>query len=194
MRSVWGKLYKRSIIVLNEIKFAPGLRFGEDALFNLGYLRVSKAILFVPYLVYGYDLSESSTVKVFNVNDGKYLEDFIIAAKSLLDTYDAGWDISPEMEDKFIAMEISSVWWRGAASEEKLKKVKSSFEKTFLNSDIQAVLYCNPSIGILRSFLCRVRFYLIKNKYLMFALVVDRLLERIYSCIITFLNGKKVNK
>jgi glycosyltransferase involved in cell wall biosynthesis len=34
---IWNKLYRKSIIVKNNIRFAGGLSFGEDLLFNLQY-------------------------------------------------------------------------------------------------------------------------------------------------------------
>lgn len=36
---VWNKIYERDIIVANHIKFDSNMRIGEDAVFNLDYLR-----------------------------------------------------------------------------------------------------------------------------------------------------------
>lgn len=183
LRSVWGKLYRRSVIVSNRVQFEPGLRFGEDALFNLAYLSFSKSVLLISSPVYEYDLQESSTVTVFNANDGRYLESFIIAANNLLSSFEISWGLKAESKDKFIAMEISSVWWKAATSGEKLKTIKNSIEETFLSDAVQAVLCCNPSIGVLRRVFCRIRFFLIRKKHLTLALIIDSILGKVFACI-----------
>ena len=50
----WNKLYKRSIIEENRIRFDTGIRIGEDLLFNLLYLNHSRkqTLLRQPYYHY----------------------------------------------------------------------------------------------------------------------------------------------
>jgi glycosyltransferase involved in cell wall biosynthesis len=51
VRGVWGKLYKTEIIKQNNIQFDTSLKIGEDAIFNIQYLKhVKKATFFNLYL------------------------------------------------------------------------------------------------------------------------------------------------
>lgn len=54
LNSVWGKIYKRSIACEHSVNFDPGVRIGEDVLFNLNYFSHCNNCLFVdkPFYVY----------------------------------------------------------------------------------------------------------------------------------------------
>ena len=54
LRTPWGKLFKRSIIVENNIHFDEKLRFGEDTLFVFQYLCYCDSIAAVSYCGYNY--------------------------------------------------------------------------------------------------------------------------------------------
>lgn len=69
-RAVWGKLYKRSLIINNNIYFDENLKSGEDAIWLLDYFHFSYSILMVnDYLNY-YRLSQESFM-------GKYKSNYI---------------------------------------------------------------------------------------------------------------------
>lgn len=54
MQPLWNKLYRRNIIVENNIKFNDQLSLGEDILFNLDYLKHVKRISTVNSNLYNY--------------------------------------------------------------------------------------------------------------------------------------------
>lgn len=63
--SVWGKLYKRKIIIDNDIKFNTCLKRSEDAVFNFDYLLASKNIICIDIPIYYYrENTQSVTHKV----------------------------------------------------------------------------------------------------------------------------------
>lgn len=54
-RAPWGKLFSMRIIKDNDLKFPEGIPIGEDGIFLLNYLKVSKSVIFseeVSYIYY----------------------------------------------------------------------------------------------------------------------------------------------
>jgi len=85
---VWGKLYKRSIIVENNIVFMQGVSLVEDVLFNLNYYSFCQTgIILLHEKGYYYRQSDSSTLskrfdrRMFDWNELAYCEirDFLIS-------------------------------------------------------------------------------------------------------------------
>lgn len=54
LRSVWGKSFKREIIINNSIRFVNNLKIGEDMIFVLEYLIHSNKVFFSNEIVYNY--------------------------------------------------------------------------------------------------------------------------------------------
>ena len=50
----WGKLYKRSLIQNNNLKFDPNIRLGEDLIFNLNYLLHCDSVVTISSTGYNY--------------------------------------------------------------------------------------------------------------------------------------------
>ena len=67
-RSPWGKLYKRSIIEENNIRFDDKLSIGEDVIFNLEFLANSKKVSHVRDFFYHYIQHEDSILNRYKVN------------------------------------------------------------------------------------------------------------------------------
>lgn len=68
---VWAKLFKRQLIIENQIHFNPALRLSEDSDFTLHYLKIAKSIFLSPDLVYHYRLSSGSTMRTFDGTKAK---------------------------------------------------------------------------------------------------------------------------
>lgn len=62
---VWGKLYLKSFIEENKIKFCKELAFGEDAMFNIEAYLSAKTIKYIPDILYCWrkDNKSSTTCK-----------------------------------------------------------------------------------------------------------------------------------
>ena len=179
LRSVWGKLYKKSLLINGSVRFPEGLRFGEDALFNLKYLNASNQILLLPDLVYNYCIEQSSTVNVFDKNDAIFLKKFIHETDLLIDDIFSEKEIPRRLRENFIALELSAVWCKAAASKEPIIDVIDGFKVFFRNDRVQSILRCNPAIGRPRKIACCIRFFLLRVNCPFLALLVDRALSRI---------------
>lgn len=60
LMTVWGKLYKRSIIVENQISFYTDLKVCEDVVFNYEYARRCRKVLTTSDVIYYYRKNENS--------------------------------------------------------------------------------------------------------------------------------------
>lgn len=60
----WGKFFKKSIIQQNNLKFDTNLKFGEDSLFNLKYLKFCKIISTSNLSKYVYENGEDGLSKL----------------------------------------------------------------------------------------------------------------------------------
>lgn len=66
--TVWGKLFKRSIITTNGISFDRRLTLAEDGDFMLQFLLKVNSILLNDYVFYNYRNNNSSTMRTFDNN------------------------------------------------------------------------------------------------------------------------------
>lgn len=64
--TVWGKIYKSSIIKNNKLEFSKSLAIGEDALFNLEYMSLCKKMYFTNEVFYHYLFRKNSAINKFN--------------------------------------------------------------------------------------------------------------------------------
>ena len=62
--SCWNKLYKKSIISENNIKFTPGVRYAEDMTFVMEYLKFCESFRFVSTPLYYYNVNPGNTTSV----------------------------------------------------------------------------------------------------------------------------------
>lgn len=73
---VWAKLFRRDIIIENNIRFDPELRLAEDSDFSIRYSAFCKCISVSDYIVYNYSIDNASTVR--SINDDK-INDYIFS-------------------------------------------------------------------------------------------------------------------
>lgn len=66
--SPWCKLFKKSIIEKNNIKYDESLHMGEDLIFNINYLKYCKSLIMIPECLYFYKRDiDSSLTKKFEI-------------------------------------------------------------------------------------------------------------------------------
>lgn len=73
--SCWNKLYKKDIIERNKIRFIPGVKYAEDMIFVLEYLKFSDSFRFVDSALYFYNINPENTTSV--VKNGFDVQHFI---------------------------------------------------------------------------------------------------------------------
>jgi glycosyltransferase involved in cell wall biosynthesis len=66
--SSWNKLYRKDVIQQHKINFGTEFNLGEDALFNISYIRNSKKISFETSVLYEYHQNEGSLVHRYSHN------------------------------------------------------------------------------------------------------------------------------
>ena len=60
----WNKLFKRNIILENNIGFKPGVKYAEDMIFVFEYLKFCKSFRFVDRSLYCYNVNPGNTTSV----------------------------------------------------------------------------------------------------------------------------------
>lgn len=127
---VWAKLFKRDIIIKNQICFNPALRLSEDSDFTLHYLKAAKSMLLSPVLVYHYSLSTGSTMRTY---DGTKAKDYIAA---MYESRNAVTNDTAEIQDafeKYVLMHLNILMVHEVFSPD---NSMSKTEKCFLEKNI----------------------------------------------------------
>jgi len=68
LRAIWNKVYKRELIINNNILFIPGARRGEDLLFNADAFNCAKKVFYINRLFYHYRCYSESTTNKFDAD------------------------------------------------------------------------------------------------------------------------------
>ncbi|WP_329887111.1 glycosyltransferase family 2 protein [Pseudoramibacter faecis] len=80
----WGKLFKRKIILKNNLLFNPELSFAEDSDFTLQYLMHTNRICLCPEIIYQYSLNQNSVMRTFTgEKTQKYLDSLATTKKTV---------------------------------------------------------------------------------------------------------------
>ncbi|MCI1921429.1 MAG: glycosyltransferase [Liquorilactobacillus nagelii] len=77
--TVWAKLFKKELIIKNDIFFNSQLRLAEDGEFLIRFNKVCRKVLLKPESIYHYSINSSSTVHNF---DGKKSRDYVYALEA----------------------------------------------------------------------------------------------------------------
>ena len=125
------------------------------------------------------NLMIEKAVNVFDKNDAIFLKKFIDETDLLIDDIFSEKEIPKRLRENFIALELSAVWCKAAASKEPIIDVIDGFKVFFRNDRVQSILRCNPAIGRPRKIACCIRFFLLSVNCPFLALLVDRALSRI---------------
>ncbi len=82
---VWCNLYKREVIISNNVVFEDGMKMGEDLLFNLAYVRNIHSAVYIAKPIYIYNsINENSAMHVSRI---EYINDYIHIYKYVMDNY-----------------------------------------------------------------------------------------------------------
>lgn len=72
MYNLWNKIYRLDVISQNNLKFREDLRFGEDLIFILHYLKHSSRLQIVPDAMYCYQADSDSSIFKLSALEPKY--------------------------------------------------------------------------------------------------------------------------
>lgn len=124
--NLWNKLFRLDVIKKHNIKFREDLRFGEDIIFSMDYIKYANSLVLIPNVTYSYQsnsstsvFSSSSLVPLYRRLNNKALEKFV------------GRNRDTELDDLFNWVKwrwLLSYWLIVAGSEmrtkEKIKLIK----------------------------------------------------------------------
>ena len=66
INSVWAKVYRRKVITEHKLFFHPGIKMGEDLIFNLEYLCCIRAFMYCNAPLYVYHIHDGSVTTSFD--------------------------------------------------------------------------------------------------------------------------------
>lgn len=151
----WNKLYKKSIIDNNNLKFDTQETIGEDLLFNITYYQFAERYKFITEKFYKYRIRESSAMQS---NNEKRLEQQLRLYSKIYDIYENELD-ERILAQLYIMHLISGINQCGKQNidDEKVKLIEDSvikynFSKSVFNKAIKSFLDCENA-----SFLGRIR-------------------------------------
>lgn len=68
----WAKLYRRDFLMQNQLQFTPGVRKGQDGLFNMKAYGLAKSGLYSKQIIYNYRINQESVCRRYNGNISQY--------------------------------------------------------------------------------------------------------------------------
>lgn len=83
----WGKLWNREFIMKNKLLYTPGVKKGQDGLFNIRAFDVAKAGLYVDDILYSYRINADSVCHRYNPEIESYLDTLIKRYSEFLETH-----------------------------------------------------------------------------------------------------------
>ncbi|MCR4908549.1 MAG: glycosyltransferase [Lachnospiraceae bacterium] len=86
----WGKLIRRSCIEENSVRYTPGLKKGQDTVFNLNLLEHCESFAYLPLPLYHYRISEVSVSHRYNPEIVDIMEKTCGAYREFVDKYGKG--------------------------------------------------------------------------------------------------------
>ena len=104
--SVWGAIYKKSIIDGNNIKFNKDIRLNEDGLFNIEYVMSIKRIkVLSEHYIYIYRQIQGSLTNTY------YVENVYSAATEKIAELFKGQEINMNLTEQLGARRVSEAFW-----------------------------------------------------------------------------------
>ena len=105
LRSPCGKAYRRSVLEQHSVRFTPGVRVGEDTLFNAEFFLNMQSCRYIPLPVYLYTVRMGSTSHSFVPG---LLQSFSIFQKRLYDLL-AAHRLFPRLEKTYAAKTLENM-------------------------------------------------------------------------------------
>lgn len=167
-RTVWGKLYRTKAI--RSVNFIAGLRFGEDALFNVSIYGKSKIEL-VDICLYRYDMAVGSTCGRFQIEDVEYLARFIDAAHNLVATL----DISDEELNCLCLSELLEMFYRAGKSNVDIREVANMFSNILCDRKWLDLSFVPKKRNKIEEIRAKVTLSLIRHERTVLALQFERI-------------------
>lgn len=87
----WGRLYKRSMLIENNILFIPGLKRMQDMIFNLYVFQLANKIALIDDYIYYYRLHKKSSTHAYDDSFLATAERIVIELNKFVKKYSKDW-------------------------------------------------------------------------------------------------------
>lgn len=161
---VWAKLFKRDIIIENNIRFDQELRLAEDSDFSIRYSAFCKCISVSDNIVYNYSIDNNSTVR--SVNDDK-INDYIFSMERTVCWIEHESKTVKEAFSKYILMHFNIAMVRGVYdknikknAKEKIGILKDTISRKIFSDSLRNIKFkeCS-SLRMIPIFLIKIKCY-----------------------------------
>lgn len=161
---VWAKLFKRDIIIENNIRFDQELRLAEDSDFSIRYSAFCKCISVSDNIVYNYSIDNNSTVR--SVNDDK-INDYIFSMERTVCWIEHESKTVKEAFSKYILMHFNIAMVRGVYdknikknAKEKIGILKDTISRKIFSHSLRNIKFkeCS-SLRMIPIFLIKIKCY-----------------------------------
>jgi hypothetical protein len=83
----WAKVYRRSVLIENDITNVPGLKRAQDLVFNLEVFEHAKGVYYEKMSLYYYSMHGEAATKKYDINIAQKMEQFSLALNKYVETY-----------------------------------------------------------------------------------------------------------
>lgn len=165
--AIWSKLYNRNFLISNNIFFTPGLKLGEDVLFNIKAYEKSERIFLVNEVVYNYRINSDSVTQKYNIKIIENVEQLLLNFKEnisedFLHKYYAEYNV-------FIVRQINYIFVKSIFN--KQSEIPYNQRINYIRKYIEDDYYYNAIVHVnlkLLSFRKKILAILLKYKLLIF--------------------------
>lgn len=179
-RTVWGKLYRKSVIDLWDIRFVQGLKYAEDALFNIAFLRRAITVTTINFPVYYYNRSFKGTTRQYPLGEAKTLLVFAEKGETFFAPYIDKKILSEQEVGRFVANEVFKVLGHAARYAQDLGAAANELEGVIATSSFlwKSLQYFTRPTFIGRIVNCPIM-ACVRSGHILKALQIERLLIKI---------------
>lgn len=86
LASPWAKLYRRDFLISNDLRFTPGVKIGQDKLFNMYVCEKAKNGMYISLPTYYYRIVETSRTKRYSPNIEESYENLLTKLQDYIST------------------------------------------------------------------------------------------------------------
>lgn len=149
IRSIWGKLYKTSLIKNNGHKFYENLKFGEDVIFNSLVYSDAKVIRIISYCSYFYNETQQGTTRQYKDSDSNHIIEFADVANTVISNQITENRFDKIDVNQFIFAEFMRFFFRAAHYSDNFKIAARTLNETFNYEPIKKASTTYSSSNIL---------------------------------------------
>lgn len=168
-----NKLFKKDLIIRNQIMFRPNINFAEDFIFNLDYFQYLDSISVVNKVLYNYRRNVETSI----TKTERKTEEFWVQFKEIFDSYKktfnelGSYDGNIEKINSFMIWALIATIWNcnkqfpGIKNKEKAKIIRTICDDSIISEIKENVYYYSKNEKKIVYLLKKRKYSLINNIY-----------------------------